>query len=201
MGGSPLVVATRNDHKLAELAEILDRFELKPMPEHLSSPEETGKTFAANSLIKARACFEATGQPALADDSGIEAAALGGGPGVRSARYAGAGARDEENLAKLLAELAPHEDRSIAYVCVLAFVAPGGTELLAEGRCKGLLASKPRGGGGFGYDPAFIPTDTPADDLRTMAELSPAEKHAISHRGRAARRMAAILGGGPGEGS
>lgn len=193
MRGPPLLVATRNDHKLDELAEILDRFELEPMPKHLSSPEETGESFAANALIKARACCEETGRPALADDSGIAAAALEGRPGVRSARYAGERASDEENLTKLLGDLDRHRNRSVAYVCVLAFVAPDGTELLAEGRCEGTLATEPRGGGGFGYDPAFVPADTPADDRRTMAELSPAEKHAISHRGRAARRIAAML--------
>jgi XTP/dITP diphosphohydrolase len=184
-----MVVATRNEHKLAELAEILIGFELVPLPERVELPPETGDTFAENALIKARAAHEATGVEAIADDSGIIAAALDGRPGVRSARFAGPQASDEQNLAKLLAEVGAGDDRSVAYVCVIAHVASGGAESTYEGRCEGTLALEPRGGGGFGYDPAFIPADTGADDTRTMAELSPAEKHAISHRGRAARAL------------
>jgi XTP/dITP diphosphohydrolase len=123
----------------------------------------------------------------VADDSGIEAAALGGAPGVWSARYAGESATDEENLAKLLHEVPDDGDRRVAYVCALAFVDPGGEERLVEGRCTGVLAREPRGEGGFGYDPAFVPDDYP--DERTMAELSADEKDAISHRGRAARAL------------
>jgi len=187
-----LVVATRNDHKLRELGEILPGVELVPLAAAVELPPEEGETFADNALIKARAAHQATGEPALADDSGIVARALGGRPGVRSARYAGPDAGDEENLALLLHELADATDRHLAYVCVIAYVDERGGELLFEGRCEGELAPEPRGSGGFGYDPAFVPADT--GDDRTMAELDPSEKHAVSHRGRAARALAAHLG-------
>jgi XTP/dITP diphosphohydrolase len=157
-------------------------------------PPETGRTFAENALGKARAARTATGRTAIADDSGIAAYGLGGRPGVHSARYAGEGASDEENLARLLREVGEQEDRRVAYVCVIALVTEEGEETLFEGRCEGTLARQPRGTGGFGYDPAFVPDDTGPDDERTMAELAPAEKHAISHRGRAARKLAAHLG-------
>lgn len=184
-----MVVATRNEHKLTELSEILIGFQLMPLPERIELPPETADTFAENALIKARAAHAATGVEAIADDSGIVAAALGGRPGVRSARFAGPDASDERNLGKLLAEIAADDDRSVAYVCVIAHVGPKGAESTYEGRCEGTLAREPRGSGGFGYDPAFIPNDTGPDDTRTMAELNAAEKHAISHRGRAARAL------------
>ncbi|CAN5125902.1 RdgB/HAM1 family non-canonical purine NTP pyrophosphatase [soil metagenome] len=188
-----LVVATRNDHKLRELGEILTGFELAPLDQEIQLPPETGETFVANALIKARAAHEATGSASLADDSGITAAALGGRPGVRSARYASEDATDEENLALLLHELDGRDDRRVAYVCALAYIAPDGAETVVEGRCEGELAHEGRGAGGFGYDPAFVPLDTGAEDSRTMAELSESEKHAISHRGRAARHLAERL--------
>jgi XTP/dITP diphosphohydrolase len=190
-----LVVATRNPHKLSELRQILDRglAELVPLDESVRLPPETGESFAENALIKARAAHQVSHGPAIADDSGIAAAALGGRPGVRSARFAGEGASDEENLSTLLRELETAEDRRVAYVCVIGFVDEAGEELLFEGRCEGTLARRPRGTGGFGYDPAFVPADTGPDDPRTMAELTPAEKHAISHRGRAARALARHL--------
>ena len=181
-----LVLASRNPHKLRELEPLLAPHELEPLPDDLELPAETGETFADNALIKARAVAQATGKPTLADDSGIAAVALGGRPGVRSARYAGEHATDEDNLAKLLREVPGDGDRRVAYVCALAYV-NGGEELLVEGRCEGILASEPRGSGGFGYDPAFVPADH--DSGRTMAELSPEEKDAISHRGRAARAL------------
>jgi XTP/dITP diphosphohydrolase len=186
-----LVLATRNPHKVRELAPLLEPHELIPLPDDVELPPESGTSFTANALIKARAAAGATGEPAVADDSGIEAAALGGAPGVWSARYAGESATDEENLAKLLAEVPDDGDRRVAYACVLAFVDPGGEERVAEGRCTGVLAPEPRGDGGFGYDPAFVPDDYPGE--RTMAELSPDEKDAISHRGRAARALLAEL--------
>jgi XTP/dITP diphosphohydrolase len=187
-----LVVATRNPHKLRELAPLLAPHELVPLPAEIELPSEAGRTFADNALIKARAAAEAAAAPAIADDSGIEAAALGGAPGVRSARFAGEGATDEENLAKLLRDMPADGDRRVAYVCALAFAAPGGEERLFHGRCEGTLAAEPRGSGGFGYDPAFIPDD--GDDELTMAQLSPEQKDAISHRGRAARALRAWLG-------
>ena len=183
-----LVLSTRNAHKLRELSELMRPYELDPLPEEVELPPEMGTTFADNALAKARVAAAATGRPAIADDSGIEAAALGGAPGVWSARYAGEGASDEENLAKLLREVPEDGDRRDAYVCALAYVEPGGREELVDGRCEGRLAAGPRGDGGFGYDPAFIPDDFPGDE-RTMAELTPMEKDAISHRGRAARAL------------
>jgi XTP/dITP diphosphohydrolase len=187
------VVATRNQHKMRELDEILDSLELVVLPKSIELPAEDGQTFADNALAKARAAHVATGLAAIADDSGIEARALGGRPGVRSARYAGPQATDEQNLELLLRELAGAADRSVAYICALAYVDEGGAEHLFEGRCQGELARDPRGSGGFGYDPAFVPDDTGSGDARTMAELSPEEKHAISHRGRAARQLASWL--------
>jgi XTP/dITP diphosphohydrolase len=194
MGGRTLVVATRNEHKLRELAEILAGVELEPLPEGVELPPEEGETFAANALAKARAAHAASGDAAIADDSGIEARALGGAPGVRSARFAGPDATDEQNLERLLRELDGADDRRLSYVCVLAYLDEEGRERLFEGRCDGVLASEPRGSGGFGYDPAFVPVDTGPDDPRTMAELTAEEKHAISHRGRATRALAEFLG-------
>jgi XTP/dITP diphosphohydrolase len=188
-----LVVATRNEHKLVELGEILAAFELLPLPAEVVLPPETGSTFAENALDKSRAAAAATGVDSIADDSGIAAAALGGRPGVRSARYAGDDAGDEENLAKLLEEVGRGNDRSVTYVCAMAYVGADGRELLAEGRCEGTLAEVPAGSGGFGYDPAFVPVDVGVADGRTMAQLSAAEKHRISHRGRAARALARLL--------
>jgi XTP/dITP diphosphohydrolase len=192
MGPSRLVVATRNRHKLHEFEQILSGVELAPLPGDVELPPEDGDTFEANALAKARAARSATGEPAFADDSGITAAALGDAPGVRSARYAGPDATDEENLNLLLSELEDAVDRSVAYVCAIAYVDPDGAEWVFEGTCEGTLAREPRGSGGFGYDPAFIPRET--SDDRTMAELEPAEKHAISHRGRAAALLARHLG-------
>jgi XTP/dITP diphosphohydrolase len=187
-----LVLATRNDHKLRELSALMHPFELEPLPEDVTLPPETGTTFADNALGKARAAAAATGRPALADDSGIEAAALRGAPGVWSARYAGEDATDEQNLAKLLSEVPADGDRRVAYVCALAYVEPGGREEIVHGRCEGTLAREPRGDGGFGYDPAFVPDDFPGDE-RTMAELTAEEKDTISHRGRAARALVVRL--------
>ena len=191
-----LVLATRNAHKVEELGALLAGHELAGLPAHLPSPEETGETFAENALIKARAAARALGVPAIADDSGVASAALGGAPGVRSARFAGPDATDAENLAKLLRE-APAGD-PLAYVCVIAFVDPGnGEEWTVEGRCSGTLEAHPRGTNGFGYDPAFLPDDVVDPDRpgRTMAELSPQEKAAISHRGRAAAALRERLRG------
>ncbi|HKQ17685.1 MAG TPA: RdgB/HAM1 family non-canonical purine NTP pyrophosphatase [Solirubrobacterales bacterium] len=189
-----VVVATRNEHKVRELGEMFGALDLRPLPAEIQLPPEDGDSFAANALVKARAAHAGTGEAAIADDSGIEAAALDGRPGIYSARYAGADATDEQNLAKLLEEVAEAgDDRRVAYVCVLAYVNAGGEEGTFEGRCNGTLTEDPRGEGGFGYDPAFVPDDTGPEDERTMAELPPAEKNAISHRGRAARMLAAVL--------
>jgi len=184
-----LVLATRNEHKVREFNALLAPHAVGPLPDEVALPPETGSTFAENALVKARTAARALGAAAIADDSGIESAALGGAPGVRSARFAGEHATDEENLAKLLAD-AP-AGSALAYVCALAYVEPDGTEHLVEGRCTGTLAAAPRGSGGFGYDPAFVPDDL--DGGRTMAELSQGEKDAISHRGRAVRELLAWL--------
>jgi XTP/dITP diphosphohydrolase len=180
-----LLLATRNAHKLREFERLLGGVELEPLPDGVRTPPEDGDTYVANALIKARAAAAATGRPAIADDSGIEAEALGGAPGVRTARYAGEGASDAENLAKLAAE-APAGTR-LRYVCAIAHVDPAGGLQVFEGTCTGTMAPMPRGDRGFGYDPLFVPDDLPGD--RTMAELTDAEKDAISHRGRAARAL------------
>lgn len=183
-----LLLATRNEHKRREFARLLPGWEIDPLPDDVELPPENGATFADNALGKARAAAAATGRTSIADDSGIEAAALGGRPGVRSARYAGEDASDEENLALLLRE-AP-AGSALEYVCALAYVDPALTaedHHLFEGRCAGTLASEPRGERGFGYDPAFVPDDRP--ETETMAELSDEQKDQISHRGRAARAL------------
>jgi XTP/dITP diphosphohydrolase len=185
------VLATRNAHKLRELEPLLAPHELVPLPESVELPPEDGSTFAENALGKARAAVQGTGMPAIADDSGIEAMSLDGAPGIYSARYAGEGATDADNLAKLLREVPADGDTRVAYVCALALVETDGSERVVEGRCTGRLTHEPRGDGGFGYDPAVVPDDL--DDGRTMAELSPGEKDAISHRGRAARALAELL--------
>ncbi len=190
-----LLLATHNEHKRREFARLLGepRWELQTLPEEVELPPEDGTTFAENALGKARAAARATGAVAIADDSGIAAAALDGAPGVRSARYAGERASDAENLAKLMRE-AP-AGSPLEYVCVIAYVdLRTGEERLFEGRCGGRLAERARGERGFGYDPAFLPDDGPPG--RTMAELDDAEKDAISHRGRAARALAAWLEAG-----
>lgn len=185
-----LVLATGNAHKAREFGRLLAPHAVLPLPGEVELPPETGATFAQNALAKARTAAAATGLVAIADDSGVEALALGGAPGVRSARYAGPGATDADNLAKLLRE-AP-AGSPLAYVCALAYVDPRtGEERLFEGRCTGTLAA-PRGSEGFGYDPAFLPDDAP--EGRTMAELEPGAKDAISHRGRAARALLDWLG-------
>jgi XTP/dITP diphosphohydrolase len=180
-----LVLASRNPHKVREFRALLEGAEVVALPDEVQLPPETGETFEANALPKARAAAHATGRVAFADDSGIEADALGGAPGVRSARFAGERASDADNLAKLIAEAPPGSP--LAYVCVIALIDPGtGEERTFEGRCTGTMAPTPRGTGGFGYDPVFVPD---GGDGRTMAELSQAEKDAISHRGRAARAL------------
>jgi XTP/dITP diphosphohydrolase len=190
MARRALVLATRNPHKLREFTRLLDPagIAVELLPDAIDLPPEDGDTFADNALPKARTAAVATGRPAIADDSGIEAEALGGAPGVRSARYAGIGASDQENLDKLMCD-AP-AGSALRYVCALAYVDPvSGEERLFEGESRGRMANAARGAGGFGYDPVFQ-----LDDGRTMAELPDDEKDAISHRGRAARALSAWLG-------
>ena len=178
---------------MRELAALLDGLavELVPRPANVAMPEETGATFLANARLKARAIAQATGEIALADDSGLEVDALGGDPGVLSARYAGEEASDADNNAKLLAELSGIHgpNRRARFRCVLALVAPDGRELTADGRCEGFVLDAERGAGGFGYDPLF----QPEGDTRALAEYSEDEKNSISHRGRAARKLREML--------
>ena len=179
-----LVLSTGNPHKVREFARLMEPagWTVQPLPGHVELPAETGDTFEANALPKARTAAAVTDRIAIADDSGIEAEALGGRPGVRSARYAGVDASDAENLDKLLRE-AP-AGSPLRYVCALAYIDPrAGIERVFFGECRGRLAEQPRGSRGFGYDPAFLPDEI--SDGRTMAELSDAEKDQISHRGRA----------------
>ena len=192
-----MILATGNRHKLREMRELLPGLELEPLPEGVELPPEDGDSFAAIALDKARAAHDATRRAALADDSGIGAVALGGRPGIHSARYGGEGASDAENLEKLLREVAAAGgERGAYYVCALALVDEDGAEHVFEARCEGHLIEEPRGAGGFGYDPAFVPDATGPDDPRTYSELSRAEKNEISHRGRAARLLAEHLGAG-----
>jgi XTP/dITP diphosphohydrolase len=194
-----LIFATGNRHKLREMRELLPGVELKPLPEGVELPPEDGESFAEIALDKARAAHDATGEPAIADDSGIGAVALAGRPGIHSARYGGEGASDEENLAKLLREVAgAGDERGAYYVCALALVEADGSEHVFEARCEGRLIEEPRGEGGFGYDPAFVPDATGPEDARTYSEISQAEKNEISHRGRAARLLARHLEVGTG---
>ena len=189
-----MIFATANKHKLREMRELLPSIELESLPEGVELPPEEGDSFAEIALEKARAAHTATGKAAVGDDSGIEAMGLGGRPGIHSARYGGHGASDEENLEKLLREVAAAgDDRRAAYHCALALIEADGSERVFEARCEGHLIEEARGEGGFGYDPAFVPDDTGPDDPRTMSELSQAEKNEISHRGRAARLLAAHL--------
>lgn len=190
-----MILASGNRHKVRELEEILPGIPIEPLPDGFEMPPETGETFAENALIKARAVRAATGEVVIADDSGLEVDALGGRPGVRSARYAGEEATDGQNLARVLEDLAAAGgDGRGRYVCVIALIDADGDEHLFEGRCEGQITFELRGDGGFGYDPAFIPEATGAADDRTAAELAPEEKHAISHRGAAARALARHLG-------
>jgi len=189
-----LVIASRNPGKVREILAICSDWPVKWVThEEVSWPdvEETGSSYRENGLLKAGAVAEATGEAALADDSGIEVDALGGGPGPRSARYAGEGASDQENLRALLRAVAgvPGSGRTARYRAVAAVVFPDGREVWAEGVCEGVLRTKPSGTGGFGYDPIF----EPAGWNRTMAELAPEEKDRISHRGRALRALRDLL--------
>ncbi len=191
-----VVLASANPGKVRELGALLAPHGLELISQRslgIGSPEETGSTFLENALLKARHAARAAQLPALADDSGIEVDALGGRPGVRSARFAGEGASDAANLALLLQELigVPAERRTARYQCVMAWVASAAdpAPVLGQGTWEGRIALAPRGTGGFGYDPAFIPTG----DTRTAAELPAEEKNRVSHRGQALRALVAAL--------
>lgn len=191
MADRPVVVAaTANPAKLREITEILDGIvTVAARPTDVGDVAEDAPDLVGNARLKAVAIARATGRAALADDTGLEVAALGGAPGVRSARFAGEDATDAANVALLLARLEGIEDRRASFHTV-ALVVDGDREVVAHGRCRGTIATAPRGADGFGYDPVFVPDD---GDGRTFAEMSAAEKHAISHRGRAFRELAAAL--------
>ena len=194
-----IVLATRNAHKVSELQAILDdlvrelELEIVGVGEFpdVADVVETGVTFAENATLKAVAAAEATGLPALADDSGLAVEVLGGAPGVYSARWAGTHGQDRANLDLLLAQLTdvPDEHRAAAFVCAAVLALPDGTVVVREGRMPGTLAREPRGENGFGYDPILVVDG----DVRTAAELSPEDKNAISHRGKAFRALAVDL--------
>lgn len=185
-----LLLATHNAHKCREFARLLSGHEIDLLPAAVTLPPEDGQTFADNAFGKARAAAQATGRVTIADDSGIEAAALGGAPGVRSARYAGEHASDEQNVHKLIEEVPAGS--ALRYVCALAYVDPvGGSEQLFESYCCGRMQTDPRGKRGFGYDPVFLADEGP--EGLTMAEFSDTQKDAISHRGKAARALLAWL--------
>jgi XTP/dITP diphosphohydrolase len=198
-----LALATKNPGKIREILEICGDWPtrwltaLDPCPDVDASPdrfpdvEETGASYRDNALLKARATASALRVPAVADDSGIEVDALDGAPGPRSARFAGERATDEQNLHLLIERFAsvPADRRTARYRCVAACVWPGGLELVTEGTCEGRLIDRPRGSGGFGYDPVFVPES----ETRTMAELTPDEKNAISHRGQAFRALRKVI--------
>ena len=196
-----IAIATRNHHKLRELARICGDWPVTWVTVSNTDPaafpdvEETGATYRENASLKARAVAAALGVPAVSDDSGIEVDALGGKPGVRSARYAGEGASDERNLQELIRAVRgiPAGGRTARYRCAAVLALPDGTEVDAEATCEGTLRKDPRGDGGFGYDPIFVP----AGWDRTMAELTPEEKDRISHRGKAFRALRAALEAGP----
>jgi XTP/dITP diphosphohydrolase len=188
-----LLLATHNEHKRREFARLLPDHEVALLPDDFELPPEDGETFEQNALGKARAAAalaRSIGALAIADDSGIEAQALGGAPGVRSARFAGEHATDEQNLSKLL-EQAP-QGSPLRYVCALVVLDPqDGSAEVFHGYCEGRLAAVPRGERGFGYDPAFIPDEQPASagEALTMAQLTDVQKDEISHRGRAVMEL------------
>lgn len=197
MAGRRLVCASANPDKVREIAEILAEcgVVLEPRPPGVAEVDETADTLEGNARLKAAAIARASGSAALADDTGLEVDALDGAPGVRSARYAGEPSDAEANIAKLLADLRSAgaeggAGRTARFRTVILITWPDGTETLAEGVVSGTIATEPRGDGGFGYDPVFIPDE---GDGRTFAQMQPAEKHAISHRGRALRALVGSL--------
>jgi XTP/dITP diphosphohydrolase len=200
VAGHAVVLASRNQHKITEVGRILAERDpglvvigLDEVAPDLPDIPETGTTFLENALIKARAIVAATGRAAVSDDSGICVDELNGMPGVRSARWAGRHGDDRANLELLLAQVddVPDDRRGAQFVCAAAYVAPDGSELVAEGVLAGSLAREQRGPNGFGYDPIFIPSG----ETRTTAEMTPEEKDQISHRGRAFRALADLLAG------
>ena len=190
MSRPQLVVASANPKKAAEIGEVLQGWDLVPRPADLADVDETEPDFLGNARLKAVAVCEATGIASLADDSGLEVEHLGGAPGVRSARFAGEPADDAANLRLLVERMDGVADRRARFRSVVVVRFPDGEEIVTDGTVEGHLATEPSGTGGFGYDPLFVPDD---GDGRTFGEMSPPEKHAISHRGRALARLAEEL--------
>ncbi len=186
-----LVLATANPDKVVEIAALLTGITLVPRPDHVPDVVEDGDTLEANALLKAVAIGEATGAPAVADDTGLEVEALGGAPGVYSARFAGEDATYGDNVAKMVADLDGVIDRRARFRTVAAVVLPDGTQIVVDGITTGTIATEPRGTRGFGYDPVFIPDE---GDGRVYAEMTLAEKNELSQRGRAFRALAEALG-------
>jgi XTP/dITP diphosphohydrolase len=192
-----LVLATGNKGKAAEIELLLGGvpgLELLPRPDDVPEPVEDGDTLLDNARIKARALVDATGEAAVADDTGLEVAALDGAPGVHTARYAGEDATYEDNWRKLLAELGDGADRRAQWRTIALVLHPDGSEVWAEGTCDGTITRDAVGAEGFGYDPVFVPD---GGDGRTFAELTREEKNAVSHRGRAFRALARLLEADP----
>jgi XTP/dITP diphosphohydrolase len=187
-----LVIATANPDKAAEITAILEPagLALVPRPSWVPAVEEIGLTLEENALLKGRALVAATGSPSIADDTGLEVVALDGAPGVRSARFAGEEATYEENVALLVSRMEGVRDRRARFRTVAAAVFPDGSEVAAEGTVEGTIATSPRGEGGFGYDPVFIPDE---GDGRSFAEMTAAEKNACSHRARAFAALVTLL--------
>ena len=186
-----LVVASKNPDKIVEIEDLLGESGLAgEIVRDLEWPdvEETGDTLEENAVLKARAVVEATGLPAIADDTGLEVSALEGGPGVHTARFAGPDASYADNVTRLLSELEDVEDRSARFRTVVALVFPDGVNVVAEGAVQGVITRSVRGSGGFGYDPVF------EIDGRTFAEMSSREKGALSHRSRAIRALLRAVG-------
>ncbi len=202
-----MVLASANPDKAAEIVSVLAPcgFDLLPRPGDVPDVEETGSTLEENARLKAQALVAATGEAAVADDTGLEVVALDGAPGVHSARYAGPEATYVDNVARLLHALQglASDQRRARFRTVALALFPDGREVVAEGVVEGRIADRPRGAGGFGYDAVFLPDAGEGGDGRTFAEMTPAEKNAVSHRARAFRSLATILaipdGARPGE--
>ena len=195
MSQRELVCATANPGKVAEIAGLLPNgWTLLPRPNSVGDVVEDSGTLVGNARLKARAILAATGKPAVADDTGLEVAALGGAPGVDTAVYAGEGCSDADNRRKLLGALSGATDRSARFVTIVLVAWPDGSETIVEGVCNGRIAEDERGDRGFGFDPLFVPDD---GDGRTFAQMTAEEKNAVSHRGRAFRGLAAELAKSP----
>jgi XTP/dITP diphosphohydrolase len=195
----PFVLATTNPNKAREIREIFAGLDVELLPRPVGVPEveETELTLLGNARLKASALVLATGVAAIAEDTGLEVEALGGAPGVRSARYAGEPSNEQANVNRVLSELAGRQsplERRARFVTVAVAIWPDGRELSAEGSVDGWIAPERRGSGGFGYDPVFVPSESDGRTFGELAEASPEAKHALSHRGRAFRALATRLG-------